>query len=85
MIYIEYEENAFAEIRNEICWMFFFFCLFEYQIISGGVKKVIWWSLNWYKFINYFSGKLLVLFKVFFFRDRLGIAQKFPNDGRSSW
>ena len=65
----------------------FSFLVSEYKIISGGVRKVIYWSFNWYMFkcIHHFSGKLVVLFTVpFFFRDRLDIAQKFPNDGRAS-
>ena len=35
------------------------FLVYEYKIISGGVRMVIYWSLNWYmyKFIHYFCGK----------------------------
>ena len=43
----------------------FSFLLTEYKIISGGIRKVIYWSLNWYmyKLIRFFfSGKLLVFF-----------------------
>ena len=62
------------------------FLLSEDKIISGGVRQVVYWSLNWYmyKFIHHFSGKLMVHFTVSFFRDSLDIAQKFPNDGRAS-
>ena len=72
--------------KLEMKFVEFSFLLTEYKIISGGIRKVIYWSLNWYmyKFIRvfFFSDKLLVLF--FFLRGRLDIAQKFPNDGRAS-
>ena len=72
--------------KLEMKFVEFSFLVSEYKIVSGGIKKVIYWSFNWYmyKFIHYFSGKLLVLLTFFFSRDRLDIAQKFPNDGRAS-
>ena len=66
----------------------FSFLVSENKIISGDVRKDIYWSINWYmyKFFHHFSDKLMVLFSVsiFFLGDRLDIAQKFPNDGRAS-
>ena len=59
----------------------------ENKIISGEVRKDIFWSFYWYmyKFVHHFSDKLMVLLRyLFFFRDRLDIGQKFPNDGRAS-
>ena len=74
--------------KLEMKFVEFSFLLTEYKIISGGIRKVIYWFLNWYmyKFIRFFffSDKLLVLFTFFFLRGRLDIAQKFPNDGRAS-
>ena len=73
--------------KLEMKFVGFSFLVSENKIISGEVTKDIYWSLNWYmyKFIHHFSDKLMVLFAVsFFFRDRLDIGQKFPNDGRAS-
>ena len=55
--------------KLEMKFVEFSFLVSEYRIISGGIRKVIYWSFNWYmyKFIHYFSGKLLVLFTFFFF------------------
>ena len=46
--------------KLEMKFVEFSFLVSEYEIISGGIGKVIYWSLNWYmyKFIHYFSGKL---------------------------
>ena len=47
------------------------FCILvsENKIISGEVRKDIYWSFYWYmsKFIHHFSDKLMVLFTVSFF------------------
>ena len=53
--------------KLEMKFVEFSFLVSEYKIISGGIRKVIYWSFNWYmyKFINYFSGKLLVLLTFF--------------------
>ena len=55
--------------KLEMKFVEFSFLVSEYKIISGGIRKVIYWSFNWYmyKFIHYFSGKLLVLLTFFFF------------------
>ena len=62
--------------KLEMKFIGFSFLVSENKIISGEVRKDIYWSLNWYmcKFIHHFSDKLMVLFTIsFFFRDRLDI------------
>ena len=73
--------------KLEMKFVGFSFLVSENEIISGEIRKDIYWSFYWYvyKFIHQFSDKLMVLFTVsFFFRDRLDIGQKFPDDGRAS-